>query len=167
MNAHSRTPIDPGAVARLLGDAWITRELGHEALASLAAIGQLRNVAGAEILLAEGDPTESMAIVIEGRIGLRLRVPERGNVTILTVEPGDVVGWSALVPPYRATSTAVALERAWLVSFDGDRLRRLLASDVVLAAQIYPLVLRAVARRLEGTRLQLLDMFSASAYEPW
>ena len=34
--------------------------------------------------------------------GLRVRVPERGPITILTVEPGDVVGWSAVVPPFRA-----------------------------------------------------------------
>jgi CRP-like cAMP-binding protein len=85
----------------------------------------------------------------------------------MTVEPGDVVGWSALVPPYRATSTAVPLERTRLLSFDGEKLRRLLDGDQVLAAAIYPLVLRAVARRLEGTRLQLLDMFSADLYEPW
>ena len=31
-------------------------------------------------------------------------------MTILTVEPGDIFGWSAIVPPHRATSTAVAIE---------------------------------------------------------
>ena len=38
--------------------------------------------------------------MVTGRVALRVRVPERGPPTILTVEPGDVVGWSALVPPF-------------------------------------------------------------------
>jgi CRP-like cAMP-binding protein len=154
-------------VSQMLGSAWLTRDLKPEVIRSLAAIGRVVNVGASELVLEEGDPTDSMAIVIEGRIALRLRVPERGNVTILTVEPGDVVGWSALVPPYRATSTAVALDRGLLVSFEGEELRRLLAADRSLALEVYPLVLRAVARRLEATRLQLLDMFSSQLYEPW
>ena len=34
-------------------------------------------------------------VVIKGRVALRTLVPERGMVTILTVEPGDIFGWSA------------------------------------------------------------------------
>jgi CRP-like cAMP-binding protein len=161
------TSLEADAVARLLAEAWLTRDLSRRSLTALAAFGQMRNVAANETLLEEGDPTDSLAIVIEGRVGLRLRVPERGHVTILTVEPGDVVGWSALVPPFRATSTATALERGRLIAFDGMQLRRLLEADWRLAAEVYPVVLRAVARRLEATRLQLLDMFSTQTYEPW
>jgi CRP/FNR family transcriptional regulator, cyclic AMP receptor protein len=105
--------------------------------------------------------------VLRGRVALRVRVPERGNVTILTVEPGDIVGWSALVPPHRASSTAVAMVSSDLVLFDGAALRAALADDAQLAAQVYPLLLNAVARRLEGTRLQLLDLFSQRWVEPW
>ena len=88
-------------------------------------------------------------------------------VTILTVEPGDIVGWSAIVPPFRATSSAVALTPVELALFDGRRLREHLERDQQLAAGFYPLVLRAVARRLEGTRLQLLDLFTQRWVEPW
>lgn len=167
MTSPFDTQLEAAEVARMLGDAWLTRDLDPRVIGSLASIGRMRNAAASETLLNEGDPTDSMAIVVEGRISLRLRVPERGNVTILTVEPGDVVGWSALVPPYRATSTAVALERARLVAFEGPDLRRLFDNNQALALKIYPMVLRAVARRLEATRLQLLDMFSVYSFEPW
>jgi CRP-like cAMP-binding protein len=85
----------------------------------------------------------------------------------MTVEPGDVVGWSAIVPPYRATSTAVALVDTELAVFEGERLREALTTDQTLAADLYPVLLNAVARRLEGTRLQLLDLFSQRWVEPW
>jgi CRP-like cAMP-binding protein len=71
------------------------------------------------------------------------------------------------VPPYRATSTAVALAPTELAHFDGPALRTALAADSDLAAELYPVLLNAVARRLEGTRLQLLDLFSDRWVEPW
>ena len=86
----------------------------------------------------EGDDTHPFGIVASGRVALRLLVPERGATTILTVEPGDVLGWSALVPPYRATSTAVAVEPTRLLEFEVATLRRALREDPALAATVYP-----------------------------
>jgi len=127
--------------------------------------------AGAE-LTREGQVTEELAIVLSGRIALRTLVPERGMVTILTVERGDVVGWSAIVPPHRASSTAIAIEPVNLLVLPGDGLRNLLRSDPALAASVYPRVLQTVARRLSATRLQLLDLFAREAWgrgegQPW
>jgi len=150
-----------------LAAAWLTNALPPAIRARLARMGRLATLASGDILLREGEPSNHLAIVLEGRIGLRLRVPERGPITILTVEPGDVVGWSAVVPPYRATSTAVALAPTELALFDGQRLREALAIDAELAAGLYPVILSAVSRRLEGTRLQLLDLFSQRWVEPW
>jgi CRP-like cAMP-binding protein len=122
--------------------------------------------AGTEILR-EGEPTRSLGIVRSGRVAIRLRVPERGPTTILTVEPGDVVGWSAVVPPHRATSTVMALIPTELLLIDGAALRAELAADPELAASVYLSLLEALARRLTGTRLQLLDLFTQAGSEPW
>lgn len=155
------------SLASALTAAWLTRELSPEQRDELAALGRLATLPANTALTREGEPTEDCAIVLQGRVALRMRVPERGMVTILTVEPGDIVGWSAIVPPYRATSTAVAITPVELALFNGRRLRDHLERDQQLAAGLYPLVLRAVARRLEGTRLQLLDLFTQRWVEPW
>jgi CRP-like cAMP-binding protein len=175
MNVEMTDPGVTGAAGRLaqpslakaLAAAWLTSDLGPELRTELATLGRLETLPANAALTREGEPTENCAIVLRGRVGLRMRVPERGMVTILTVEPGDIVGWSAIVPPYRATSTAVALTQVELALFDGRRLREQLERDAQLAAGLYPLVLRAVARRLEGTRLQLLDLFTQRWVEPW
>jgi CRP-like cAMP-binding protein len=89
-------------------------------------------------------------------------------VTILTVEPGDVVGWSALVPPHRATSTAVTIEPSTLIEFEPRRLRELLEHDLALSATLYPRLLEAIGRRLSATRQQLLDLYAQQAEPvPW
>jgi CRP/FNR family transcriptional regulator, cyclic AMP receptor protein len=150
-----------------LAAAWVTRGVRPHMRLTLAGLAEPRTIPADQVLFREGDPSGFLAVVLEGRVSLRMRVPERGALTVLTVEPGDVVGWSALVPPYRATSTAVATADTQLAWFDGARLRAALDADDGLAAEFYPVVLRAVARRLEGTRMQLLDLFSQRWVEPW
>jgi CRP-like cAMP-binding protein len=115
----------------------------------------------------EGEVTAFMAIVVRGRVALRLRVPERGAITILTLDPGDIVGWSAIVAPYRATTTATALEPTELAILESGELRELLASDVEVAAAFLPHVLETAAARLAATRDQLLDLFHAAGLDPW
>ena len=115
----------------------------------------------------EGDVTAFMAIVVRGRVALRLRVPERGAITILTLDPGDIVGWSAIVAPYRATTTATTLEPTELAILEAKDLRELLATDNEVAAAFLPKVLETVVSRVAATRDQLLDLFHATGLDPW
>lgn len=151
-----------------LGASWFGTTLSPHARAQLAVHVTRRSYQVGDVILREGDETELFGIVSSGRVALRLLVPERGPVTILTVEPGDVIGWSALVPPHRSTSTAVAVEPTGLLAFDGRELREVLGTDPALAATLYPRLLEALARRLSATRHQLLDLYAQqSDYMPW
>lgn len=115
----------------------------------------------------EGEVTTSLTVIVRGRVALRMRVPERGAVTILTLDPGDLVGWSAIVPPYRATTSATTLEPTELAVIDAAELRDLLAKDAELAASFLPPVLETVAARVAATRDQLLDLFRGVGADPW
>jgi CRP/FNR family transcriptional regulator, cyclic AMP receptor protein len=155
-----------------LSSSWFGAGLSPEATSRLASIAELRDVPGGAELTREGELTHALAIVITGRVALRMLVPERGMITILTVEPGDVVGWSAIVPPHRATATSIAIEPARLLELPGEALRAMLRADHALAASVYPRVLQAVGRRLAATRLQLLDLFAREEWgrreiQPW
>jgi CRP-like cAMP-binding protein len=96
-----------------------------------------------------------------------VRTPAGGpRLTIVTVEAGELLGWSAVVPPYRATVDAVATEDTRLQVIDAAVLRDLLAADHDLAAELLPLVLESVSGRLTASWAQLIDML-AEAGEPW
>jgi CRP-like cAMP-binding protein len=154
---------DRDAIATELGASWFGAGLSLHARARLADCARLMTYPAAAVLLREGDETGLFAILVRGRVALRMRVPERGPVTILTVEPGDVVGWSALVPPHRSTSTAVISEPSTLLVFEPKRLREVLEHDLPLAATLYPRLLEAIGRRLSATRNQLLDLYAQQA----
>jgi CRP-like cAMP-binding protein len=166
-----RSPGDAGedraALAATLRGTWFAAGLDDVTLDRLAALAHRREAAVGEVILSEGGRSDELGVVVSGRLALRMLVPERGMTTILTVEPGDLYGWSAIVPPNRSTSTVTVVEAAELVAFEGMPLRMALAAEPTLAAAVYPRVLQAVSRRLEATRLQLLDLFAQTTQGPW
>jgi len=150
-----------------LASGWFGAGLPDATRTRLAELAELTSVAAGEVVLREGAPVDSFGVVVDGRLAIRLAVPGRDAVTVLTIEPGDCIGWSALVPPHRATSTVVALEPTTVVTFDGPPLRDAIDADPELASAVLWRVLDAVSRRLTATRTQLLDLFARTDQEPW
>jgi CRP-like cAMP-binding protein len=151
---------DYSAVITMLNHTWFGSDLAPETQERLAKLGELQDFEAEEVVLREGEDATEMGILISGRLALRTLVPERGPVTILSVEPGDIFGWSAVLPDVKAQSTVVATEKSQALVIEGTKLREALKADHALAASLYPRVLQAVARRLRATRLQLLDLFA-------
>jgi CRP-like cAMP-binding protein len=82
-------------------------------------------------------------------------------MTLLTLGPSEIFGWSAVVPVIgtrTATARAVALTRA--VTFDTDALQQLCDEDHDLGYLVFRRLTNVIAGRLSATRLQLLDMYS-------
>jgi len=166
-----RTPTEP-PVPSDPRDPWhaqatALRGLGEGPRSRLEAIAGRTMFLAGEVVLRDGAPTPFLGLVEAGRIGLRLSVPERGNQTVVTIEPGELVGWSAVVPPFRATAEAVALEPTRVLTFEAAALRELLASDAELAAQLLPVLLATLSDRLTSSWQQLLDLFATGSVEPW
>jgi CRP-like cAMP-binding protein len=73
-----------------------------------------------------GDEAANLFVVQRGRIRLTLPMTVRGrNEEVLVEErsPGQTVGWSALIPPYRFTLTATAPLETVVVSLSREALR--------------------------------------------
>jgi len=158
--------METSGLTALLGDTWFGGTLQAATRSRLAALGEVIDIPEGSIVVQEGAPCLAMGVVISGRIALRLGLPGGQDRTILTVEAGDVFGWSAVLPPAIATSTGTAVTPSRAILFPGERLRTALAVDCELAAAVYQRLLMTVARRLTATRVQLLDLYRP-ANEPW
>ncbi|MBX3028964.1 MAG: cyclic nucleotide-binding domain-containing protein [Chloroflexi bacterium] len=144
---------------REVGATWFGVGLPADALDRLAALGHLRDVEPGTVLLTEGTPTPELVLLLHGRARVAEREPGREELTLMTVEAGDIVGWSVLLAPMPATATVTAIEASRVAAFPGAALRAQLAVDPVLSAAIHRQALDAVARRLLATRQQLMDMY--------
>ena len=149
-----------------LQETWFATGFPRRALEHLAEVGRLIEIQVGTTVVREGLPCDWLGVVIDGRIALRLAIPGGEERTILTVHPGDVFGWSAVLPQPIATSTGVALVPSTAVVFDGELLRATLAEDSELAAVLFERLLMSVSRRLVATRTQLLDLYRAGV-APW
>ncbi len=80
-----------------------------------------------------GDPADRLFLVERGRIRLTLPMQVRGREEEIFVEersPGQAVGWSALIPPYRFTLTATApLFEAEVTALPREALRQYFAAN--------------------------------------
>lgn len=162
MPEHANSNADPAPDEGVLG------RLSFEARAVLRTLGRTLDYGGDATILQEGADTPFLGLLQAGRVALRMRVPERGHrLTILTVEPGELLGWSAVVPPFRATVDAVATEPTRIVAFDAEALRRALATEAAVAAELPPLILETVSHRLTASWTQLLDLFGSRETQPW
>ena len=115
------------ALVAVLNVTWFESGFPPETQTRLAALARRTERPAGTSLLVEGEVAEESGILLEGRLTLRTLVPKRGTVTILTLEPGDIWGWPAIVSPFRSTSTIVAIEPVILLVFEGAALRIALA----------------------------------------
>jgi CRP-like cAMP-binding protein len=113
------------------------------------------------VLFAEGGPAARCWLIRDGRVALETRVPGRAPVVVHTLGPGDLVGWSWLIPPHQWQYTAVARGAVLAAELDAARLRALADADPALG---YPLalgLLEAATARLQSTRPRLLDLYGS------
>ena len=75
------------------------------------ALGEKITVPSGGSLFRLGDPADHLFLTERGRIRLTLPMMVRSREQDILIEersPGETVGWSALVPPYRFTLSATA-----------------------------------------------------------
>lgn len=122
-------------------------------------ITPIHEPAGA-ILFKEGAAADALWVVCSGSVALDIQVPGRGSVRVLTLGPRDMLGWSALVGDGSMTTTATVTEDAQLLRLPALKLKELCIADHTLGYAVMGNIARALANRLRGTRLQLLDLYA-------
>ncbi|GIV19669.1 MAG: hypothetical protein KatS3mg023_1420 [Armatimonadota bacterium] len=114
-----------------------------------------------QIIFHEGEQANEFYLIREGRVALEIHAAGVGTVTIQTLNAGDILGWSWLVPPYRWHFDARAVEPTRAIVLDGECLRRKCEQDHDLGYELLKRFAEIITQRLQATRLQLLDVYSA------
>lgn len=112
-----------------------------------------------QYLFHEGEPAEWFYLLRHGRVALQLTAPGRGAVTFQTVGEGEIVGVSWLIPPYRWTYDAKAIELTRAIAIDATCLRQKCESDHDLGYEMMKRFMPILIQRLQATRLQILDVY--------
>jgi CRP/FNR family transcriptional regulator, cyclic AMP receptor protein len=110
-------------------------------------------------IFAEGGEADRFWLIEDGEIALDIQVPGRGLVTIETLGPWTVLGWSWLEPPYRWHFGAVSRRMTSAIEIDARAVRELLDREPGLGYSLTRRFLGVVVDRLQATRIRLLDLY--------
>jgi CRP/FNR family cyclic AMP-dependent transcriptional regulator len=146
-------------IEQLLAEAPAFNGMSEEHLALIAGCAQNRTTTDGEYLLREGDSADTFYVIRYGRVALETYVPERGALTIETIDDGDLLGWSWLVPPFRVDFDARAIGNVHTVAFDAACLRGKADEDRVLGYELMRRFIPVIVERLQATRFRMLDVY--------
>lgn len=127
--------------------------------------GCARNVrfeAGAYICR-ESEPADSFYLLRHGRVALEMHTPARGAIAFQTLEAGEILGASWLVPPYRWDFDARAIELTRAFAFDAACLRDKCEADHHLGYELMKRFVPELVRRMQSARLQRADLYETTA----
>jgi CRP-like cAMP-binding protein len=146
----------------LLADVPALASLTAEQRELIAGCAQNVVFAAGEYLMREDEPADKFFVLRHGTVALETFVPARGPATLETLQEGDLLGWSWLVPPYRTAFDARAVDTVRGLSFDGACLRGKAADDAVLGRALLECFTPVIVERLQATRMRLLDLYGDS-----
>ena len=143
----------------LLRDHPFLRELEPEYLALLAGCAANVRFREGSFMFREGEPAGQCFLIREGKMALEIAAPGRGSIIVQTLGAGDVTGFSWLLEPHRWEFDGRAIEPVRALALDGTCLRGKCADDPRLGFELTQLFARLAIRRLQATRLRLLDVY--------
>ena len=107
----------------------------------------------------EGEPADKFYLLRHGSVSLEVHAPGKEPIIVDTLSAEELLGWSWLVPPFRAQFDARALELTRLISLDAAWLRGRMEEDHLLGYELHKRFAPVVARRLEAALMRLIDMY--------
>lgn len=129
--------------------------LDDEERRRVLAAARRRSYARGEVVVREGDPSDSLHLVAGGRLAVRVTTAEGENATINLLGRGDYFGELSLLDGQRPvrSATIVALEKSETLTLSAAEFRDLRARH--RAAD--QLLLTLMARRVEELSARLLE----------
>lgn len=147
--------------------------LSYEHISKLAKLADDMWIAPDHYFFHEGDKLSHLYLTVEGEVAVVVSLPRQDviyklsdllthdlqtqDVAVITIMPGEVFAWSALVPPYTATSSAKALTSCRVLAFDSSKLRRIFDEDCQFGYHFMQKIAQIIRSRLRAMRTETLS----------
>ncbi|MCX7851351.1 MAG: cyclic nucleotide-binding domain-containing protein [Caldilineales bacterium] len=146
--------------------------LSYENIVTLAGLAEEETVEAGHVFFHEGERLDRFYLLVQGNVGVIIELPDTRveqpvsgqltgvlktrDVVVSTVGPGEVFGWSALVPPHTATAGAKALTPCRVVVFDAAGLLKAFAEDCHFGYVMMQKAAETIRSRLHDMHIQSL-----------
>ncbi len=147
------------SAVEILRSTPIFEGIANSALAKLADNSELISVESDSLIFTKGDEATHLYIVASGSISLRIPImvlEGEKEIELATKRKGELIGWSALVPPHELTMSARVIEDGELLRISANEIKSLCEHDTQIG---YAIMSRIGA--LIGSRLNRIERMFA------
>jgi CRP-like cAMP-binding protein len=135
-------------LVQMLQEIRFLHDIDSSHLEQIANIAEILEFDAHDVVFREGDTADSVYLVMSGKLSLELSPSTANRKQLVSVGPGEILGWSTLVEHPRFAATAVVVEPTRLVRVDGVRLRAICDEDPLFGYEFTRRTLRALPLRL-------------------
>lgn len=138
----------------LIRDVPLLTRLAEADLRALAVHGKVRRFPAGAVIFQEGDPGDSLHVVVEGNVRIAVLAGSGGEATVAMLGPGEFVGDLALLDGRPRSATAIASQPTKTLVVRRNDFRRWLAQRPLAALAL----LEALSLRVRRTDEALADI---------
>jgi CRP/FNR family transcriptional regulator, cyclic AMP receptor protein len=142
-------------LVNMLKDIRFLNGVSREHLEQIAAVAEIHDYGDQEIVFREGEIADGVYFVVSGRLTLELAHSTMECKHLVTVGPGEMLGWSSLFEQPRFAATAVVAEPTKLIRVDAARLRAICQEDPSFGYEFMRRTSLGLAKRLLTTWREL------------
>lgn len=150
---------ETGILGAFASHAFLSELTDYQRMALASGVRPFR-VAPGEYLSREGMAAKSFYLIQSGSVAIEIKQPGRGAVRVQEVGPGEIVGWSWIVPPHRWKFDARAVDTVSGLAFDAEWLRARCEQDHDLGYLVLKQLVAVISSRLAAARVQLSKLDS-------
>ena len=146
--------------------------LSFDQITTLAKLADEDTVEAEHFFFREDEELNNFYLLLEGAVAIVFELPEREvehkiseqfmrklqtkDVVVSTVGPGDVFGWSGLIPTNKASAGAKALTPCRVVAFNCEKLLEVFEKDTNFGYIMVQKAAQVISERLRDLRIESL-----------
>jgi CRP-like cAMP-binding protein len=162
MDLIGRSTAEPPSreeLGRILAEHPFMEGMSPEHLEKLVDMAEKTHFEAGKLIFQEGQHADNLYLILKGRVNLEVFNLDQDGLVILTVEDGEVLGWSWFVPPYRWRFDAKAVAPTDVLKFHVTELMQLCEEDTRFGYDFMKRMAAIVDQRLNAAKEHLLRSY--------
>jgi CRP/FNR family transcriptional regulator, cyclic AMP receptor protein len=133
--------------------------LADDSIDFLAANAKQKRLAEGQVLFHSGDPAKNFFLLIKGHLSLEIPAIEGPALDLQDIGPGQIAGWSWLIPPNRWHFQARAHSAIEYLEFDGTAVLAHCEENPRFGYEVVMRFSALMSERLEFARQKMMAAF--------
>lgn len=151
-------------VVAALSNNFLFSSLEPEELEFLASAATTEHFEPGNVVFHHGERARNFFLILSGQVAIEIPAIEGPTLLLQHLQPGQVLGWSWLIPPYQWSFMARAEQTVDALKFDGEPILQRCESDPKFGYHLLKAFSAMMSERLGHARRQIMKEWQAKGF---